>query len=754
MPAGRIPIKTYSSEELRLLAAEGRLKGRGIEGLVNLRPDRKSRDREVSREAFAQGASRIPCWNKPGELLRSFVDLIRIPSPPGKEEQVADYLEGKLQRLGYQGISRDSFGNLMGHSPSTDEHAPNLLFTAHMDCVYPGNGTSVRPVFCASGEIRTNGQTSLGADDKAGIASILPTLDYIYSAGLPHGELRVLFTVQEELGYRGVKQVPASILNSIHLVVSMDPPVRVGQDESAHLAVLHMPPAHPFVHLVREAAQDCGIDPTLLFAEDGYVGGDTICLSPLGALVVDFCSCSRYPHTAHEHLRIRDLFDQANWMISTVERVLSYDPTGLELRAVYGDEPIGNLTGVRKQVPLTEELLETKVKLARHIHSRPGPKMVPALMHLSAITPRIGDPRLLNSVVEAYARCIRLDQVPQVLRDLTVSLVRFVSNLADVRPLQALIPRAQEVVERGGDEHAQVNALRFLEEVFQKERRVAVKARIIRIMILCLQSNSQAVVDRLTEFLRGNLDETIHALTVAFCNRNRGAWERANAHGKARIVGSRSRGKHEHIGWTTIRQRILQLLLEEDRILPEMMEWIFTHDGVATQRIAVGFIDPGRSSRITELILQNLKSREPGVQETAVHFVGTHRMVPAVGVLIDLLLTPYLCRNRSLVEWALDAIGPPALGEVIARLGSEAEFEGFVRRMFERHDSATEMEFARLQGRLQNVYGSNFQLRDMSQLAMLGHYIGRNDLREVDHLSGINEGPLFSTTRYLNCMST
>jgi putative aminopeptidase FrvX len=641
MPAGRISIKTYSSEELRLLAAEGRLKGRGIEGLVNLRPDQKARDQEVSIETFALAATRIPCWNTPTDLLRTFVELVQIPSPPGGEEDVADYLEKRLLSFGFEELRRDSFGNLRATLPPTDDTAPNLLITAHMDCVYPGNGTVVRPVFCASGEIRTDGGNSLGADDKAGIASILSTLDYLHNAKLAHGEIRVLFTVQEELGYRGVKQVPASILNSIHLVVSMDPPVRVGRDETAHLAVLHMPPAHPFVHLVREAAQDCGIEPTLLFAEDGYVGGDTICLSPLGAHVVDFCSCSRYPHTAHEHLRIRDLFDQTNWMIATVERMLSYDPSGLELRAVYGEEPIGNLTGVRKQVPLTEDLLKEKVDLARHIHAKPGPKMVPALVHLSAITPRIGDPILLKSVVEAYDRCIRLDQVPQVLRDLTVSLLHFVSNFADVRPLEALIPRAQEVVERGGDESAQVNALRFLEEIFQKERRVVVKARIIRIMILSMQSNSQAVVDRLTEFLRGNLDETIHALTVAFCNRKRGAWERASDSGKSRIVGGRSRGKQEHTGWTIVRQRILQLLLEEDRILPEMMEWIFTHDGVATQRIAVGFIDPNKTSKITTLILQNLKSRERGVQETAVHFVGAHRMVPAVGALIDLLMTPY-----------------------------------------------------------------------------------------------------------------
>ena len=243
-----------------------------------------------------------------------------------------------------------------------------------MDCVYPGGQTNVQPVFTTAGEIRTDGGNSLGADDKAGIAAILNALTYIQNAQLPHGEIRIIFTVQEELGYRGIKQVPASMLNGIHLVISMDPPVRVERDETAQMTVLHMPPAHPFVHLVRESAHDCGFDPLILFDEDGYVGGDTICLSPLGALIADFCSTSRYAHTQHEHIRIADLISQANWMVATTERALNFDPSELDLRAVYGAEPIGALTGVRKQVPLTENLLKEKRKLAQTLHLRPGPQ--------------------------------------------------------------------------------------------------------------------------------------------------------------------------------------------------------------------------------------------------------------------------------------------------------------------------------------------------------------------------------------------
>ncbi|MCZ6633289.1 MAG: M20/M25/M40 family metallo-hydrolase, partial [bacterium] len=731
--AEKLSIRIYTPEELRMLAAEGRLKGRGIQNLVQLRPDQTIHDRPIQQAVFERSVQRLPGWSDPLPLFHTFLDLIQIHSPSGREGPVADYLSDQLWTLGFHDQDRDSYGNLLATKPATDPRAPNLLFTAHMDCVYPGNGASVKPVFTKSGEVRTDRQNSLGADDKAGIAAILSTLCYIKHAGLRHGEIRVVFTVQEELGYRGIKQVPANILNNIHLVLSMDPPVRVDRNETASLAVLHMPPAHPFVQLTRQAALNCGLNPVILFAEDGYVGGDTICLSPLGALVVDFCSCSRYPHTQHEHIRFPDLVNQTNWMIATTEQVLAFDPSNLELRALYGDEPIGALTGVRKQIPVTEDLLAEKRGLARALQYRFGPAQVPVLVQLSAITPRLCDPQLLKDLILAYERCLSQDQVPQVLRDITLALSHLSTNLADVRPLEFLIPVLHGVVERGGDEVARVNALNVLSELFQKERRVATKTRLLRTLILCLQSTSPGVIEAAQRFFRANLDHTIYALTVAFCNRNRAGWERTQ--NTTRIVNSRTRGREDAVRWTTIRQNILQILLEEDRILPEMLEWIFEYDGVATQQIAVGYIDPSHTTQVAERILHNLKSRQPGIQETAVHFVGTHRMVLAIKPLVDLLLNPHICRNRSLVEWSLDAIGQPALDEVVSRLGSDTDFAPFVRRMFNSHDRSTDADFAQLGHDLQDTYGPTFSLEDPSQLSMLGHYLGNPGLTSLEDLA-------------------
>ena len=50
--SSELPIRTYSPEELRLLAAEGRLKGRGVERLTRLRSTTVY-DRAVDQRTFA-----------------------------------------------------------------------------------------------------------------------------------------------------------------------------------------------------------------------------------------------------------------------------------------------------------------------------------------------------------------------------------------------------------------------------------------------------------------------------------------------------------------------------------------------------------------------------------------------------------------------------------------------------------------------------------------------------------------------------
>lgn len=134
---------------------------------------------------------------------------MQVDSVSGHERQLCDILKKKLAYLGLEvsednagGVLPGATGNITAHLPGA-ESGPHLLFCAHMDTVEPGRG--IKPVTGRDGVIRSNGETILGADDKAGIAAILEALRVVLSERISHGGITVVFTVREETGLIGAK---------------------------------------------------------------------------------------------------------------------------------------------------------------------------------------------------------------------------------------------------------------------------------------------------------------------------------------------------------------------------------------------------------------------------------------------------------------------------------------------------------------------------------------------------------------------
>lgn len=149
-------------------------------------------------------------------ILAEFLELVQIDSPSGSERAVADLLTARLKTLGFAvrednaGQSTGGAGNLIAVLPAAGGGAP-LLLSAHMDTVEPGRG--VRPVV-TDGVVRSSGDTILGADDKAGIAAIMEAVRVVREEGLAHGGLEVVFTIGEESGLWGAKQLDTGRLQS------------------------------------------------------------------------------------------------------------------------------------------------------------------------------------------------------------------------------------------------------------------------------------------------------------------------------------------------------------------------------------------------------------------------------------------------------------------------------------------------------------------------------------------------------------
>ncbi len=140
-------------------------------------------------------------------LVTTLCRLVRIDSPSGSEQAIAEELARDLAGLGLE-VDQDQTGNVVGRLDGVGEP---LALAAHMDSVQPCIG--IEPVV-RDGFVRSSGETVLGADDKAGLSAILELLRHLAQSDAPHRPVDVLFTVGEEVGMTGAKAVDLTSLRA------------------------------------------------------------------------------------------------------------------------------------------------------------------------------------------------------------------------------------------------------------------------------------------------------------------------------------------------------------------------------------------------------------------------------------------------------------------------------------------------------------------------------------------------------------
>jgi len=151
-------------------------------------------------------------------LIESFMELVRMDSISREERNLADFLIEKLENLGLEVIVDQAgekvganSGNLIAKLNGNIKVATPIMFAAHMDTVVPGK--NINPL--REGEkIISTGETILGADDKAGIAAILEALHLIRENNILYGDIEILFTICEEIGLCGAKNLDISQLKA------------------------------------------------------------------------------------------------------------------------------------------------------------------------------------------------------------------------------------------------------------------------------------------------------------------------------------------------------------------------------------------------------------------------------------------------------------------------------------------------------------------------------------------------------------
>ncbi|MCS3530120.1 peptidase T [Chryseobacterium sp. JUb7] len=177
------------------------------------------------------------------KLLNRFLNYVKIYSTsdaesettPSTERQwdIANYIVEELKTIGLENVSIDDNGYIMGYVPSNLENddKPTIGFISHYDTSPDFSGENVKPQvwenydgsdlvlnqttgftlspskfeslkkYIGQTLITTDGNTLLGADDKAGCAEIVTAAEYLVAhPEIKHGRIAIGFTPDEEIG--------------------------------------------------------------------------------------------------------------------------------------------------------------------------------------------------------------------------------------------------------------------------------------------------------------------------------------------------------------------------------------------------------------------------------------------------------------------------------------------------------------------------------------------------------------------------
>lgn len=155
-------------------------------------------------------------------LLDTFLEYVQIDSETKNEKAMCDRVKADLEALGFE-VQTDNAGAGYG-SNGYNVHAymqgelggEPTIFSAHLDTVKPGNG--IKPII-TDGLIHTDGSTILAGDDKCGVAAIMEAIKTIKENHTPCRNTEILFSIGEEGGMNGIKNMDWSMIKGKEALV-------------------------------------------------------------------------------------------------------------------------------------------------------------------------------------------------------------------------------------------------------------------------------------------------------------------------------------------------------------------------------------------------------------------------------------------------------------------------------------------------------------------------------------------------------
>ncbi|MFI5358474.1 MAG: M20/M25/M40 family metallo-hydrolase [Halanaerobiales bacterium] len=192
------------------------------------------------------------------KTVELFLELVQIDSIPREERMLADRIIELAGTLGLD-IKEDetaekidgNAGNLIISVPG-DETQAAVLLSAHLDRVEPGKG--IKPVI--KGEyIESSGDTVLAGDDLIGVTAIMEAIRILKENQLEHRPFKVIFSVAEEIGLLGAKNLDPEELSGLKYGFVLDGDGEIG-------TIINQGPAQIKYNMeIRGRAAHAGMEP-------------------------------------------------------------------------------------------------------------------------------------------------------------------------------------------------------------------------------------------------------------------------------------------------------------------------------------------------------------------------------------------------------------------------------------------------------------------------------------------------------------
>ena len=149
-------------------------------------------------------------------LWEYFEQICQIPRPSKSEERIIGYVLDFAKRNKLEALT-DDVGNILIRKPASPglENCKTVILQSHLDMVGEKDPASAHdfskdPIIpVRDGEWIHASDTTLGADDGIGIAAQMVILE---DRNIIHGPLECLFTVDEESGMTGAKNLKAGFM--------------------------------------------------------------------------------------------------------------------------------------------------------------------------------------------------------------------------------------------------------------------------------------------------------------------------------------------------------------------------------------------------------------------------------------------------------------------------------------------------------------------------------------------------------------